>query len=418
MTEAEKSPINSTRRGVSRRQLLAGGASAGTALAVGGALVHRASASSSTTPQYHLQVLSTTAAALYGAMADRVFPADDSAPAGSPGAASATTLGFVPYFDGQLDSAWGSGDGFYRHGPFHEATTSGLGYQMPLVPKDLYPQIATKIDAHVQSSMGKPFDQLTASQQDQVMSDMEDGKVDLGYATTANGYTSAEFFADFLSIVNQALFADPMYGGNKDVGGWSWVGYSRRPDGPMATPTGRSSPSRTTPTRCSPRASSTARWAACRRAIPLTRAPPESRWADDHASEGRRGDGRSRLDGRDPRLRVDQGRDESRRAGARSPARHRGFPERPRRARLRRPRQALSGPVVRDPDAAPQPLRTRAAAAPSRRLAAGHGRRRRRNPLERSDVAFSSLGLPAPLPLRGALRQGRLLQDRPQSAPA
>ena len=225
MPDADDRRQGGARRGISRRQLLAGGAGAGGALAVGGALSRIAAADSpNATPTYHLQALSTSEAAVLGAMADRVFPRDSDSP-------GAQDLGFIPYLDGQLAGSWGAGAGLYDRGPFHEATTSGMGYQLPQVPKTLYKQIAQTIDAHAQRTAGGTFASLSADQQDTIMTDLEAGKVDLGYASSVNGYTSASFFADFLGDVSQALFADPMYGGNRNVGGWEWVGY---PGDPMA----------------------------------------------------------------------------------------------------------------------------------------------------------------------------------------
>jgi gluconate 2-dehydrogenase gamma chain len=212
-------------RGLSRRQLLAGGATAGGALAIGGLLGHRASADSGSPSSAPLTALNAQEAALFGAMANRIFPSLDD---GDP---SATDLGFVQYLDGQLAGSWGSGAGLYHHGPFHEATTSGMGYQMRLVPKDLYKQVAATIDQHAQQTAGSAFHSLSSAQQDKIMTDLQGGKVDLGYASNENGYTSASFFAEFQQRVNEGLFADPMYGGNVNMEGWRWVGY---PGDPMA----------------------------------------------------------------------------------------------------------------------------------------------------------------------------------------
>lgn len=224
MTDADSGRAAGTRRGISRRQLLEGGVGAGSALAVGGVLGRRAAADTGDPSQYQPRTLSADAAALYGAMADRVFPADADSP-------SATEIGFIPYLDGQLGGSWGAGEGFYRHGPFHEATTSGMGYQLPLVPRELFAHVAIAIDHHVQATSGKPMHELSAAQQDAVMTDLEAGKVDLGFGTGANAYTSAVFFAEFLQVVNQALFADPVYGGNRNMEGWKWVGFPGDPMG-------------------------------------------------------------------------------------------------------------------------------------------------------------------------------------------
>ena len=184
-----------------------------------------ATAAPATQSSAPLQHLNATEAAVFGAMADRIFPSLED---GDP---SATDLGFLQYLDGQLGGPWGNGSGLYHHGPFHEATSSGMGYQMRLLPKDLYPQVAQTIDAHAKSSAGNSFAKLSGDQQDTILTDLEAGKVDLGYASSENGYTSASFFAEFQAAVNQALFADPMYGGNQNMGGWKWIEY---PGDPMA----------------------------------------------------------------------------------------------------------------------------------------------------------------------------------------
>jgi gluconate 2-dehydrogenase gamma chain len=216
-----------SKRGVSRRQLLIGGASAGGALAVGGALTGIAAgagSASQTASSYHLQVLSSSQADLFGAMADRIFPEDSESP-------GARDMGFIPYFDGQLASSWGSGDGLYQHSPAHDPVSSGHGYQLTTVPKELFPHVADKIAAYVQGKYGKSFSDLSADQQDAVLTDLENGKVDLGLSTTEYGYTSAFFFSQFVGLVQQAVFADPMYGGNIGMAGWKYIGYPGDPMG-------------------------------------------------------------------------------------------------------------------------------------------------------------------------------------------
>jgi gluconate 2-dehydrogenase gamma chain len=213
-------------RGLSRRQLLIGGASAGGAIAAGGALATIATGAGTATaaPANHLQVLSPAQAELFAAMADRIYPADGDG-------WSASRLGFTAYFDGQLASSWGSGDGLYQHGPTHDPTSSGHGYQLTKVPKELYPLVADKIAAYVQGKYGKPFTQLSPDDQDAVMTALQAGKVDLDLASTEYGYTSAYFFGLFQGFVEQAVFADPMYGGNHDMNGWRWIGYPGDPMG-------------------------------------------------------------------------------------------------------------------------------------------------------------------------------------------
>jgi gluconate 2-dehydrogenase gamma chain len=213
-------------KGVSRRQLLTGGAAAAGGIALAG-IAGGAGASGAmeeTTPA-RLRALTKPEAALVAAMADRVFPRDGDSP-------SASEIGFVAYLDGQLAGGWGAGERFYRQGPFAEPETSGHGYQLQLTPREVYRTVLPKVDDHARAvGGGKAFADLDAKRQDAVLTDLQNGKVDLGLASSPNGFTSASFFTMFLQNVNEGLFADPAYGGNKDLAGWTWIGY---PGDPMA----------------------------------------------------------------------------------------------------------------------------------------------------------------------------------------
>ena len=209
--------------GLSRRSLLTGAAAAGGAVALSG-VVGRSPAAA-TPPPARLRALTPAEAAIVGAMADRIFPPGPKDP-------GAVDLGVVTFLDGQLAGGWGSGAGMYRGGPFHEAQTSGHGYQLALTPRELYAHVLKEIDDYCrQTQKGKGMAELTEAQQDAVMTALDAGKVPIGLGTATNGYSSASFFADFQKVVNEGLFSDPIYGGNRGTGGWRWLGY---PGDPMA----------------------------------------------------------------------------------------------------------------------------------------------------------------------------------------
>lgn len=75
------------------------------------------------------------------------------------------------------------------------------------------------LDRYAESSRGKPFRELSATDQDSVLIDVETG--------AATGFTgsSAQFFAMLLGHTHQGMFSDPYYGGNRDFAGWDLVGY-------------------------------------------------------------------------------------------------------------------------------------------------------------------------------------------------
>jgi gluconate 2-dehydrogenase gamma chain len=213
-------------KGISRRQLLRGAASAGGGVALAGiAAGVPADAQNTSAMPTRLRALTREQAAIAGAMADRVFPRDGSSP-------SATEIGFIPYLDGQLAGGWGSGERLYRQGPFVEPETSGHGYQLSLTPRELYKRILPIIDSYARRRYGgRSFTELAPSQQDTVMTALEKGRVDIGLGDNPNGYTSASFFTMFLQNVTEGLFSDPVYGGNRNLQGWRWINY---PGDPMA----------------------------------------------------------------------------------------------------------------------------------------------------------------------------------------
>ena len=75
------------------------------------------------------------------------------------------------------------------------------------------------VDRHARSSRGGPFAQLSATDQDAVLTDIENGVVD-GFTET-----SSAFFAMVRAHTLQGTFGDPLYGGNANFVGWDLVGY-------------------------------------------------------------------------------------------------------------------------------------------------------------------------------------------------
>ena len=75
------------------------------------------------------------------------------------------------------------------------------------------------LDRYARSSRGKPFLDLSNTDKDSVLIDVETG--------AATGFTgsSATFFALVLNHTRQGMFGDPYYGGNQNFVGWDLLGY-------------------------------------------------------------------------------------------------------------------------------------------------------------------------------------------------
>ena len=132
-----------------------------------------------------------------------------------PGAREADVTYFI---DQQLVSAWGVHGRNYRMGPWQGGTPQ-QGPQSPLVPQEIYRAAIRETNLYCTSKYGKAFSFLKSEEQDQVLHDLENGKVEL------ESVSSKHFFAILWRNTQEGFFADPMYGGNKDKMGWKLVGF-------------------------------------------------------------------------------------------------------------------------------------------------------------------------------------------------
>ncbi len=144
------------------------------------------------------------------AAVDRFIPTDDEWPA-------ASEAGVVDYIDQQMAGKWGSAGYMYWHGPFKEGTPS-QGYQLPFTPAELFRRSINAINQHF-SAQGSSFRMLSGEQQDKFL------QVLLADGMTLDGVPS-KVFADFLlQHTIEGFFADPIYGGNRNMAGWRMVGF-------------------------------------------------------------------------------------------------------------------------------------------------------------------------------------------------
>jgi len=134
-----------------------------------------------------LENLTATEADLLDAIVARLIPTD----ANGPGATEARA---VHYIDRALGGALA---------PSRQAYRSGLA----------------ALDQYSRSSRGKPFTELSSTDQDSVLIEVETG------AATGFAGSSAAFFALVLGHTHQGTFGDPYYGGNANFVGWDLIGY-------------------------------------------------------------------------------------------------------------------------------------------------------------------------------------------------
>ena len=114
---------------------------------------------------------------------------------GAPDKPGATEAGVLNYIDLALAGAYSDLQDFYRRG-------------------------LAQLDAYCRKTYNTSFQHLTAAQQDEVLAALDEGKAS-GFAWP----TAQDFFNTVRTHTMEGMFADPIYGGNKDFAGWRLVGF-------------------------------------------------------------------------------------------------------------------------------------------------------------------------------------------------
>jgi len=187
---------------ISRRDLLkvagaaaAGAATAGaerTGLPAGAApAAHPESLHEQSSPRRPLEALTADEADLLTAIVTRLIPSDPSGP-------GAVEAGAVTYIDRALAGPLSSSREAYRRG-------------------------LAALERYATLSRGRPFRELSPTDQDSLLIDVETG----GATASGAGFdgSSAAFFAMLKAHTWQGTFGDPYYGGNQGFVGWAMLGY-------------------------------------------------------------------------------------------------------------------------------------------------------------------------------------------------
>lgn len=173
---------------------------------------------------------------ILSAATESIFPKDDHGP-------GAIELG-VPYFiDKQLAGSWGTNAKDYMRDPFkqnkqvHEyqhmdgdqdksgpntstkAPTPTPRYQSRLNRGELFIHGLRKIDQVSNDKFSDKFIKIEDGQRTEVLQAFENGDVDM------KGVAAVTFFNLLLQTTIEGAYADPLYGGNKNMMGWKMKEY-------------------------------------------------------------------------------------------------------------------------------------------------------------------------------------------------
>jgi gluconate 2-dehydrogenase gamma chain len=145
-------------------------------------------------------------------LADRLIPPDPQTPGGK-------GAGCAVFIDRQLAGPYGRAEGLYTMPPFTKGSKQ-QGPQSQATPSQMYRSALNALDRHCRAAEGgKAWVELSAEQQDQILHGLESSTVQL---EDADGKT---FFEDLLKDVQEGFFADPIYGGNRDMCSWKMIGF-------------------------------------------------------------------------------------------------------------------------------------------------------------------------------------------------
>lgn len=146
------------------------------------------------------------------ALADCIIPPDPQTPGGK-------DSGSAVFIDRQLAGPYGRQDGLYVRPPFMKGTRS-QGHQSENGPAQEYREGLAALNRTCKAKFGgKAFADLSDPDKDAALKGLESGEL------TLDGADGKAFFAMVIKDVQMGFFADPIYGGNRDMAAWKMIGY-------------------------------------------------------------------------------------------------------------------------------------------------------------------------------------------------
>ena len=152
-------------------------------------------------------------AAVVDAIVDRLIPTDELG-------LGAKDAGVTTFIDRQLMGPYGGHEWLYMQGPFSSTPLPTQGLQSPLIPRQQYRLGLAALEAYCKTTFsGRTFVQLNTDEQEKLLTGMEKGEIQF------QNFSSRMLFVAVYSNTMEGFFADPIYGGNRDMAGWKLVGF-------------------------------------------------------------------------------------------------------------------------------------------------------------------------------------------------
>ena len=147
------------------------------------------------------------------AIVDRLIPADELGPGGK-------DAGCAVFIDRQIAGPYGRNEGMYMQGPFPSNPLPTQGFQSPVTFAEAYRRGLAGLAAHVARNFGgRKVQQLSGEELDRLLTSMEKREIN------TPEFNASSFFNLVHNNTMEGFFADPIYGGNKDMVGWKLLGF-------------------------------------------------------------------------------------------------------------------------------------------------------------------------------------------------
>ncbi|ARO15298.1 gluconate 2-dehydrogenase gamma chain [Ketogulonicigenium robustum] len=195
----------------SRRGLLRGFSALPVAAVAGGGIAAAPAAAQEDTP-YTPVFFSADEITFLTAAVDRLIPSDDVGP-------GAVELGVVEFLDRHMQTSYAQGGIWYMMGPFQDDVEPEFGYQGRLNIRDMLRAGIKDTDDWCVSNHGQKFADLSHEDQEAVLTGLEKREI------TLENVPVRYFWQHLRDETRYGYFADPIHGGNKNMGSWKMIGY-------------------------------------------------------------------------------------------------------------------------------------------------------------------------------------------------
>ena len=142
----------------------------------------------------------------------QLIPEDDLGP-------GAIACGVPEFIDRQMETPYAFGALWYMEGPFYPDQAPEFGHQQKLTPRDIYRFGIEACESWCLQAKGQNFSSLSNDEQIKVLMSLESD------AVAMKEMKSSLFFSQLLKNSKEGYFADPRYGGNRQLAGWKMIGF-------------------------------------------------------------------------------------------------------------------------------------------------------------------------------------------------